>query len=133
MVPSERWIRGTATLIGYRVVARSSREHPFPRAFVAARVVAQAEGIEPIAAELKLHTALDRLSLRPGRTFAVLIDPDEPTRVIPEDGDHDIRDTIRARGAAPRAVDKQAPPPPAAADGGVSFGGSVMPTAFGEP
>jgi len=133
MVPSEHWVQGTATLIGYRVVARSSREHPFPRAFVAARVVAQADGIEPIAAELKLHTALDRLSLRPGRTFAVLIDPEEPTRVIPQDGDQDIRDTIRDRRAVPRTLDEQAPPPPHATDGGMAFGGGVMPTAFGEP
>jgi len=134
MLRRTRWVKGTATLIGYRIIAQSSRRDAEPRAFVAARVVAQGDGIEPTAAELKLHTALDRLSLRLGRTFAVLIDPDDPSRVMPQDGGRDLRETIRARrtSPAPRAAE---PARPAAdsTDARGPIGGGVMPTAFGEP
>jgi hypothetical protein len=127
MPPCERWVEGTATLISYRVIAEMPRRGPRPTAFVSARVVVQGDGIEPTAAELRLHTTVDG-TLRLGRTFDVLFDPDEPTRVMAQDGGRELRRTIRAR-KAPTVKRRIITPPP---DADAAIGG-VMPTAFGEP
>jgi hypothetical protein len=90
-------VEGTATLVDYEVVSTGASQAGFVRSTIRAQVVAQAEGIEPTAAQLMLLVDAVRLPLPEGYVFDVKIDPADPTKVRENEDAGKVRAEIAAK------------------------------------
>jgi hypothetical protein len=92
-----KWVNGTATLVDYEVVSTGASEAGFVKNTIRAQVVAQAQGIEPTAAQLMLVVDAVRVPFAEGYVFDVKIDPADPTKVRENEDTAKVRAEIASK------------------------------------
>jgi hypothetical protein len=98
-----KWVKGTATLVGYEVVSTATSEAGFVESSIRAQVVVQAEGVEPTAAQLMILVDEPRLPFPEGYVFDVKVDSGDPTKVRADEDAAKVRTEIAAKREASAA------------------------------